>query len=111
MRPRIKFRTIFWLTTLVVILVGPSRGHADDRCHDILTSHGFLSRAAFSCGFKRYSTQMIAAARTCAKQYSQDTDKLLMKHGMDEFDQRETDEGHDALCAKILSGSPQIVGR
>lgn len=62
-------------------------------CSEIITLHGYLSRAQFQCGFKRYSEKMMTLAKNCSADYADDQVKNFLKIGMGAFDSDEQETG------------------
>jgi hypothetical protein len=79
-------------------------------CRRIVETHGFLTRAQFQCGFRRYNKKMLAAAKTCSNYFNASELRHLIVSGMKTFDRNERGKGRRTLCAEVLKSFPKVVG-
>ncbi len=77
-----------------------------DKCPGVLKTHGFLSRAHLQCGFENYSEPLIDAADSCINDLGGQAAEKLLEAGLQAFDDRETERGHESLCKDVQDKFP-----
>lgn len=103
-----RFRVLLCLAPSLLPL---APAQATDECRNIIMTYAFTSRAQFQCHFHDYDRSMIAAASSCFRQYSKENVDMLLKRGVDIFDEHEINEGHAAFCEKVLQQFPMVLRR
>jgi hypothetical protein len=95
---------------ILVSLAAPAWAQQNN-CTNMIEAHGFLSRGQFQCGFSGYSQEMIEAARECTKGLQPGVVQRRLQSGMELFDRREQEQGHDAICGELLDRFPGILAK
>ncbi len=80
-------------------------------CKNIIGAHGMLTRAQFQCGFSKYGEGMMQDVKDCSSSVSAKEFKKLLTHGMELFDIKEKERGHEEVCDYMLAEFPNVVAR
>lgn len=100
---------VFTVLTAMVALLAMGLDAEAATCEQTIKTHAFLSRGQFQCGFRYYGTEMLEAARACAKKMSNTALDRSLRSGLRLFDFNEGKRGRAAMCASMLADFPKIL--
>jgi len=78
-------------------------------CENLVSMHGTLSRAQFTCGFRGYSEGLIVQAGQCMREMDDKQSMKILKEGMKIFDDRASRDGEKETCRSALETFPNIL--
>ncbi|WP_436660332.1 hypothetical protein [Acinetobacter sp. P1(2025)] len=88
----------------------PKSGNEPTYCEQIVSLHGFLSRAQFECGYSKYNEELITDSAKCFKhELGDEYGKKVLTFGMEEFDRNVQDKGKPQICRDLLKEFSEYV--